>query len=129
MKKHSNRQFAKALYEVTEGLPKNDIPEVIRNFLMMLQKNNKLKKIEHIMEEFIQYSKKQAGIQDIEIESARKLDQPTLDKIKKLFGEKSEISEKINKDLLGGVKIKIDDLVYDASLQKQLIKLKEKLIS
>lgn len=129
MKKHSNRQFAKALYEVTEGLPKNDIPEVIRNFLMMLQKNNKLKKIEHIIEEFIQYSKKQAGIQDIEIESARKLDQPTLDKIKKLFGEKSEISEKINKDLLGGVKIKIDDLVYDASLQKQLIKLKEKLIS
>lgn len=129
MKKHSNRQFAKALYEVTEGLPKNDIPEVIRNFLMMLQKNNKLKKIDHIIEEFIQYSKKQAGIQDIEIESARKLDQPTLDKIKKLFGEKSEISEKINKDLLGGVKIKIDDLVYDASLQKQLIKLKEKLIS
>lgn len=129
MKKHSNRQFAKALYEVTEGLPKNDIPEVIRNFLMMLQKNNKLKKIEHIIEEFIQYSKKQAGIKEIEVESARKLDRPTLDKIKKLFGEKSEVTEKINESLLGGVKIKIDDLVYDASLQKQLIKLKEKLIS
>ena len=129
MPKQSNRQFAKALYEVTKDLPEKNIPEVIKQFFLILQKNNKLKKIDNIVEEFINYSKKQNGIQDIEIESARPLEQSTLNKIKKIFGEKSEVTEKINKDLLGGVRIKVDDLIYDASLQKQLIKLKQSLIS
>ena len=129
MPKQSNRQFAKALYEAAKDLPEKNIPEVVKQFFLILQKNNKLKKIDNIVEEFINYSKKQEGIQNIEIESARPLEQATLNKIKKIFGEKSEVTEKVNKDLLGGVKIKVDDLIYDASLQKQLIKLKEKLIS
>lgn len=129
MKKKSNFQFAKALYQVTADLPKSHLPETIQQFLLILQKNNKLKKIDYIIKEFVNYSKKQDGIKLVEIETARKLESSVINKIKKLFGEKSEITETINKNLLGGVKIKVDDLIYDASLQKQLIKLKEKLIS
>lgn len=129
MKKKSNLQFAKALYEVTKNLPKNHLPEAIKQFVLILQKNNKLKKIDCIMEEFVSYSKKQVGIKNIEIESARKLEQPTLNKIKKIFGKKSEITEIINDSLLGGIKIKVDDLVYDASLKLQLKSLRQQLIS
>ncbi len=129
MKKKSNFQFAKALYEVTKDLPKGHLPEVIEQFVLILQKNNKLKKADYIIEEFISYSKKQEGIKMIEIETARKLDHSVLAKIKKTFGEKSEITEIVNKDLLGGVRIKVDDLVYDASIRLQLKNLKEKLIS
>lgn len=128
MKKKSNLQFAKALYEVTKDLPKNHLPETMEQFVLILQKNNKLKKIDYIIEEFINYSKKQEGIKMVEIETARKLEPSALNKIKKLFGEKSEITEIINKNLLGGVKIKVDDVVYDASLKTQLSKLKASLI-
>src|SRR3989344_110144 len=118
MKKKSNLQFAKALYEVTKDLPKSHLPETIEQFVLILQKNNKLKKIDYIVEEFINYSKKQDGIKNIEVETTRKLEQPILNKIKKIFGKKSEIIQKINKDLLGGIRVKVDDMIYDASLKK-----------
>ena len=129
MRKKSNFQFAKALYEVTKDLPQSQLPETIEQFILILQKNNKLKKIDYIIEEFVNYSKKQEGIKIITIETSRKLEDAVLKKLKKTFGEKSEITEKVNKDLLGGIKIKVDDLVYDASLKTQLKILKEKLIS
>lgn len=128
MRKKSNFQFAKALYEVTKDLPKAQLPETIQQFVLILQKNNKLKKIDYIIEDFITYSKKQEGIKMVEIETAGKLESSALNKIKKLFGEKSEITETVHKNLLGGVKIKVDDMVYDASLKTQLLKLKASLI-
>ncbi|MEK7131298.1 MAG: ATP synthase F1 subunit delta [Patescibacteria group bacterium] len=129
MRKKSNLQFAKALYEVTKDLSKSHLPETIKQFVLILQKNNKLKKADYIIEEFINYSKKQGGIKMVEITTARKLDNSILNKLKKIFGEKSEITEVINKNLLGGIKIKVDDLVYDASLKLQLKNLREKIIS
>jgi len=128
MRKKSNFQFAKALYEITKDLPKSNLPEVMEQFVLILQKNNKLKKADYIIEEFISYSKKQEGIKMIEIETARKLDHAILTKLKKTFGEKSEITEVVNKNLLGGVRIKVDDLIYDASLKTQLAQLKQALI-
>lgn len=125
MKKQSNLQFAKALYQVTKDLPKDKLPEVVKQFFVILQKHNKLKKIDYIVEEFIRYSKKQSGIKTIEVETVNELDSKTKNKIEKVFGEDSEITEKINKDLLGGIKIKVDDMVYDASLKTQLNKLKQ----
>ena len=128
MKKQSNRQFAKALYEVTRDLPKSHLPETIEQFVLILQKNNKLKKADFIIEEFINYSKKQAGIKTIVIESAFAVEHAAINKIKKVFGENSDITETINKNLLGGIRVKVDDMIYDASLKKQLSRLKNQLI-
>ncbi len=129
MRKKSNLQFAKALYEVTKNLPKGHLPEVIGQFVLILQKNNKLKKIDYIIEEFVNYSKKQSGVKMVTVETARKLDHSVLNKLKKTFGEKSEITELINKNLVGGAKIKVNDMIYDASLKTQLKSLKQQLIS
>lgn len=129
MRKKSNLQFAKALYEVTKDLPKSHLPEAIKQFVLILQKNNKLKKMDYIIEEFENYSKKQEGAKIVEIETARKLDHTILNKIKKIFGEKSEITELVNKELLGGARIKVDDMIYDASLKTQLKSLRQQLIS
>ncbi len=125
MKKRSNLQFAKALYEVTKSAPEEKIPEIIKEFFIVLQKNNKLKKIDYIVEEFKKYSKKQSGIKTIEIESAQAITDVTREKIKKVFGQKSEISEKVNKKILGGARITVDDMIYDGSLVAQLQKLKQ----
>ena len=67
-------------------------------------------------------------IKTITIESASKLEHSAINQVKKVFGEKSEITETINKNLLGGIRIKVDDMVYDASLKKQLSRLKNQLI-
>lgn len=129
MKKQSNRQFARALYEITKDLPKKDLPEAVAQFALVLQKHNKLKKADNIIEEFIAFSKRQNGIKTVSVESTGKVSPAVLAKIRRTFGEESEISENINKNLLGGIKIKVDDLIYDASLKTQLVKLKQLLNS
>lgn len=129
MKKHSNTQFAKALYEITKGLSGADLSATVKQFLVVLQKNNKLKKINYIIDEFIAYAKKQSGIKTIEVETREKLNPSIIEKIKKAFGEQSEITQTIHADMVGGIKIKVDDMVYDASLKTQCNRLKQSLIS
>ena len=126
--KKSNKQYAKALYRVSKDAPKSYFAEIAKEFLVLLQKNKRLSKVNLIIEEFEKHAKKQDGIKEIEVESARELDKTTINKIKKMFGENSEITETINKTLLGGIKIKVDDIIYDASLKKQLSRLKTSLI-
>lgn len=128
MPKQTNLQFAKALYEVTKDLPESKLPEAVKEFFLVLQKYNKLKKTEYILNEFIAYSKKQSGTKTIEVETVQPITEATVEKIKKIFGKNSEISQITNKDMLGGIKIKVDDTVYDASLKTQLHKLKQSLI-
>lgn len=129
MAKQSNAQFAKALYQIVKDLPKEKMPEVAKEFLSVLQKNSKLKKIEYILTEFEAYAKKQSGIKTIELETVHPVENKTLEKIKQIFGKESEISQTINKEMLGGIKIKVDDTVYDASLKTQLQRLKQSLIN
>lgn len=127
MKRKSVRQYAKALYEATKDASKQQLGQILDNFLLMLQKDNKIKKAEYIIEEFVRYAKKAEGIKEIEIESARKLDSTTVEKIKRIFDGKAEVTQTINKGIIGGLRIKVDDMIFDASIKKQLNRLKNNL--
>ncbi|EKD43102.1 MAG: ATP synthase F1, delta subunit [uncultured bacterium] len=126
-KKISNKQFASALCEITEGLKGERLRETIKQFVLLLVKYHKLKQGARIIVEFEKYAKKQAGVVEIEITSARKLSETTLNHIKKIFGEHTESVENVDEALLGGMKVKTEDKILDASLKTQLNILKQKL--
>jgi len=125
MPKQSNKQLAIALYEATQDLSENDLKKVVSNFVLLLVKIHKFKQANNIITEFTRYAKKQEGIMDIEITSARKLDSEVIENIKKIFGDQTVSIEKTNPDILGGVIIKTEEVIFDASLKTQLIKLKQ----
>lgn len=127
-KKISNKQLAKALYEATKDLKVNDVKKVLAGFVAILACEHKLKKSDFIIEEYIKYAKAGEGIQEIEITSARELDEKTLNHIKKAFGDNTEATVKIDESLLGGVRVKTEDRILDASLKTQLMKLKSLLV-
>jgi len=127
-KKLSTKQFAVALYEITEGLKSEKLDEALRQFVLLLIKYHKLKQGARIIVEFEKYAKKKAGIVEIEITSARKLSGTTLNHIKKIFGEHIESVENIDEALLGGMKVKTEDKILDASLKTQLNNFKNSLI-
>ena len=127
-KKISNKQLAKALYEATKDLKVNDMKKVLANFVSMLARAHKLKKTDYIIAEYIKYAKAGEGIQEIEITSARELDDKTLNHIKKAFGNNVEATVKIDESLLGGVRVKTEDRILDASLKSQILKLKQSII-
>ncbi|KKQ40594.1 MAG: ATP synthase subunit delta [Candidatus Magasanikbacteria bacterium GW2011_GWA2_37_8] len=127
-KKISNKQFAEALFAVTDGLKGEKLNEALHQFVLLLVKYHKLKQGALIIAEFEKYAKKKSGIIELEITSARKLSDTTLNHIKKIFGEQVESIEKIDGEILGGVKIKMEDKILDASLKTQLLNLKQNLI-
>ncbi len=128
MKKVTNKQLAKALYEATGELKGSDLKQVLANFVVLLARSHKLKKSEYIIRDFLHYAKAQEGIQEIEITSARELDNKVLAHIKKAFGAHTEATVKVDGSLLGGVRIKTEDKILDASLKTQLNKLKLSII-
>ena len=123
-KKVNNRQYAKALYEITKGLSPEKMKKAVRGFVEYLAKKNRLKQGERIVAEFLSFAKSQEGIQEIEITCAHELETKTLEKIKKVFGEKVEATIKLDPAVLGGIKVKTADKIFDASLQKQLSQLR-----
>lgn len=122
--KKSNKQFAEALYEVTKGLKGKDLDRVLLGFAELLVRSHKLKQANRIIEEYIRYSKKQEGVVEIEITSAHKLDQKTIDKIKQVFGDKVNEQQVVDENILGGVSIKMEDKILDATIRTQLKQLK-----
>jgi len=133
MKKISPKQYAISLYEITKDIEENKLPEIIKNFIKLLAKNNALKFSHRIIKEFIKYYNEKEGVLEIEILSAKKLEKDLekkiIDKFKKLKKVKDiALKKKIDHSLIGGLVFKIEDLVIDGSLKRNLEKMKEKII-
>jgi len=127
MKKRTNKQYAQILWEATKGVKEKDLEEVVKNFLLLLIKEQKFKQANKIINEFIGYAKKQDGIMEIEIITASEITKATLDNISKVFGHKVEATAKIDKNILGGVIVKTEDKILDGSLKTQLRQLRTQL--
>ncbi|MBU0596745.1 ATP synthase F1 subunit delta [Patescibacteria group bacterium] len=126
--KTTNKQYAKALYEVTKNLDGADLSVAIENFVKLLSNAHKLRQASAIINEFENYAKKEEGIVSIEITSASKLDFSVVNNIKKVFGDKVESVESIDKSLMGGVSVRTEDKILDGSIKTQLQNLKQQLI-
>ena len=126
-RKRSNKQIAAALYEITRGLKGEKLTKALNSFVAFLARAHKVKQAGRIISEFISYSKKQDGVVAIEITTARNLDDGTIKQIKKCFGTNVEEKIKTDEDILGGIKIKTEDKILDASLKTQLNNLKNTL--
>ena len=129
MKINKIKTIAIALYESTKDLKGPELGKALHNFVALLAKENYLGQAEKIIAAFIAYAKKQECIEEIEISTARKIEAKLLHAIRDAFGEKVESTETVDSTLIGGLVIKTKDTIFDASLKKQLTKLKEKLIS
>ncbi|OGH93624.1 MAG: ATP synthase F1 subunit delta [Candidatus Magasanikbacteria bacterium RIFOXYD2_FULL_41_14] len=126
-KKRSNKQYASALYEVAEHTKGKHLDAILKKFVEILVRDRRLKKFENVIVEYEKLAQKQAGITALSVYSARSIGKATLERINTAFGGKTAITENIEQELLGGIKIKTDDKILDASLKKQLEILKQKL--
>lgn len=120
MKKITPLQYAIFLYEMTSKAI--GVKKKVKDFLEVLAKNNDLGKTDKIISEFEMYEKKQRGIKEVEIISAKLLRAGIKKQIAELIkdGGKSEIKESVNPDLIGGITVTIGDMMIDGSLSRKL---------
>ena len=132
MSKISNVQYATALYEMAQGKTQSEINFAISNFVKILAKDNQIKNINSIIGKFRDIWNKEEGIVEAEIVSREKLDSKSvnqlIDYIGKNYESKNvEIVNKIDKDIKGGIIVRVGDEVMDASIEKRLKNLKKSL--
>lgn len=107
----------------------------ILNFLFLLIDNQRFNLLSDIQNELTRLVNKGKGISVAEVSSTSELDSVTLDGIKQklenILGKtkKIRIESKVEPDLLGGIKVRINDLVYDGSIKGRLENLKRRLES
>ena len=133
MKKITPKQYAIFLYRMTRDLEKSKISEFIKKFVKLLARKNALKFSKRIIDEFKKYYNKQNGILEIEIKSREKLETDFEKKLKEKFKKSWKVTEvdlksSVDKSLIGGLVLGIDDMIIDDSLKGNLKRIKEKMI-
>ncbi len=103
------------------------------NFLNVLIDNGRQSAIPDIFQAFNDLTDEENNRMRVEVVSTSKLDAATLDKIKNALSKKYNkeviLSESIDEDILGGIIIRVGDLVIDGSLANNLKKLRYNLLN
>lgn len=128
--KVSPKQYAQALLELAENAAKKEIPEIVDKFIKFLARERHTKFAKRILDALSQLILLREGRVKIFVDSAQTLNDLTRETILNFLGKKQtevEFEEKVDPNLLGGVKIRLNDMLVDATLSGQLEKLRQRL--
>ena len=128
------KQYAKALFSlINEVKSDKEAKEIIKKFVEVLIKNNKISQIEKIISYFVELWDKEKNIMQAEIINAEEVGKEVegilSNYLKKKIGDKKIFIKKtVDKNILGGFIIKYDNKILDASLATKIKELKGKLL-
>lgn len=120
----SRSELTKIINEVTS---KFKLGALTSNLFSAIVKNRRLNLFPEIYEEFSRLVKSYEKILEVEISSAAEIN---LEEVKKIISKKYPdktiaMKHRIDKDMIGGIQIKIGSQVIDASLKNQINKIRE----
>lgn len=120
--KLSPQQYARALFEALAQSPPEDHDLVLDKFVKILAQNDDLELFENIAREFENFSLNQQGKSRATLTTAKNLkpDPALLNSLNKIAGKKLQITARTDEKLIGGLTLRIDDILIDASLKGQL---------
>lgn len=111
---------------------KNKIDEYILNFFYVLIDNSRTKYILEIFNEFVKKALNELNIKKGVVYTTTPLNANQMQLLSKKVSDtlccKVVLENEIDKDLLGGFKIQVEDYILDDSLKNRLAKLKDELI-
>jgi F-type H+-transporting ATPase subunit delta len=113
------------LKEIFEG----KVQQSTMNLLILLAEKSREKLLLDITRSFISLYKKHHGIIDVKVETAFELDEDQKTKLLKVLesetGKKVQMDLNVQKELMGGLTVRIDDTIIDGSVKYKLSQLKE----
>lgn len=130
--KASAAQYAQSLYESVSGRSEKEVKAILKNLVLLLDRNRELSKANEIIDRFQEIWNKQSGELYAELDTARRLNKESkeliIEYLKKQTGaNKIGLDEKIKEDLIGGFVLSYDSKVVDGSLKNSLRNLRNKI--
>ncbi len=127
------KQYAQALYEALKDKDEKQIRNIIDNFARVLVNNQDTTKKSKIIEKFNDIWNQENNITEARVITSVNVDKDILEALNSYISQKTQankvkIENQLNKDMLGGVIIRYEDKIIDASLKSRVKELKNKLI-
>jgi F-type H+-transporting ATPase subunit delta len=106
----------------------------VLNTLMILVDRHRVNEMTEVVNQFIQLSNDEMGIAEADVYSVRPLTDEEREALSHAFaakiGKKSlRIENFVDSNLLGGLKLRIGNRIYDGTLSGKLVRLERKLLS
>jgi F-type H+-transporting ATPase subunit delta len=125
-------QYAKSLYEATEGKNQKEVGNAVLNLTKILQKNKQIKLVSKIYKKFSEIWNQEKGIVEAAITSREELHTELRNKVTKYIKEKYQVKKVvlhniIDEKIQGGIIIRVGDEILDGSVGRQLQELKNNL--
>jgi F-type H+-transporting ATPase subunit delta len=112
------------LYELFLAACKTELPAEARNFAQILVRNRRLGLLPEIREQFEARKLEREGVVDADIESAFPLDDAQLAtlvaELERRFRRKVSPRVRVDRELIGGVRVAVGDEVIDGSVRSKL---------
>lgn len=119
--KYRPQQYAQALYAALEQKSDSEQKIIIKRFTELLVRHQTTHKAHAICAAYEQYTLRKNGMRNVRIEAANVVAEKVKTAIYGILGKNIYIEEILNPDLLGGIKIIIDqEIVIDASAKRQI---------
>lgn len=119
------KQYALALFELIKDEKEKNIPARIAEFAATIAKNNQLSQTAKIISFFIDFWNKEKDEIDAEVLTVNGLDKGSFKEIERHIAEKMQVkkvnlTEKQDKNILGGLILKYGDRILDNSVRTRL---------
>lgn len=111
---------------------KKGFTSTTKNFLLLLVDRGRLPLLPEMYRSYQKLSDEKAGRMNATVVTASQLTEPLIKEIasslEKKTGKKVSLSSEVDPALIGGVVIKIGDIIYDGSIKTQLNKLRDNIM-
>ncbi|MCK8824583.1 ATP synthase F1 subunit delta [Fuchsiella alkaliacetigena] len=117
--------------QLVEKLFADEVSKTLLNFLKLLIDKRREHFLEAILDRYLEYVDREKGILEVEVISAFELTAENKDrlatKLAEVTNKEIRLKTQVDRDLLGGLVLKIGDRVVDGSLKKELESVKEEI--
>ncbi|MFH2062613.1 MAG: F0F1 ATP synthase subunit delta [bacterium] len=126
----TSREYAEALYESVRGLKDKETAAAVRSFVSVMDERGLSALLPAVLKELPAAAKRIDGVEDVTVEVAHEIDRELAERAGELVsaGRPAEIEVRVRPELLGGLRVRGRDSVYDVTLKGSLSALKEKFV-
>ena len=127
--KLTSQQYAEALYEAVHQTSDKGHDAVLDNFVKVLAQNGDLNKYDEIEQAYKSLELKEKGIKEVQVTFAKDFESNSgiMKALNDVVAGKAEFKTKIDEGIVGGVVVRVDDTLIDASVKTQLDNLNQSL--
>lgn len=126
-------QYAKTLLDLTDKKSEQEIFDITKKFAEVLKKDSQIRNAKNIIEKFSELYNAKHGIVEASVISSRELSSDQVHQVESFIKEKYDAKEIVienivDKNIKGGIVIRVGDEVLDGSASAQLKRLKKELV-